>query len=148
MNQGWNQKRLCAGAAFTLIGLVAIYLALQLEIGTIRALGPGGFPLGLGVILTALGLAHVFTARAFGPGERVEFLKGLRPLLIPISVLLFGATIDRFGFVPAIVISTVVAGFAYRGRSLVELAILTIGMTVVSVALFVYLLSMYLPLFK
>jgi hypothetical protein len=122
-----NQKDFCAGLLFVAIGATAVAIARGYQIGTTMHMGPGYFPVLLGVILIALGL--VIAARALWTAE-VERLPRIpvRPLLlVTLSVLVFALAFDRFGLIPAIVAAVLVsclAGHEFRWREALPLAAL------------------------
>lgn len=83
-----------AGAAFAAVAWHGI------DLGTLRRLGPGAFPLGLGLGLSALALATVVGAlRRPHPVDRPD----LRAILaVAAAIGVFAALTERTGLVPAV----------------------------------------------
>lgn len=87
-----SQKDLLAGLMFTLTGAAFTLGAREYDMGTAGRMGPGYFPLVLGVILAVLGL--LITLQAFGnkpqPGGEIGHF-AWRPLIFVIGAnLIFG----------------------------------------------------------
>jgi hypothetical protein len=108
-------------------------------------MGPGYFPTVLGFILLLFGVTVL--ARGIRSGEKVKGEWGWKPLaLIALSIVLFGALLDRVGMIPAAVAAIVVAAAAGREFRLKEALILAVVMTALSVAVFIYGLKLPYPL--
>src|SRR4030042_168612 len=99
-----DPKNFMAGLLFSGLSIVLAFNALLLPLGTVSQMGPGYFPRVLAVILGGLGLAVIIDSLRFegGPLSGFEW-RGF--LLITVAIVTFGATINRFGFIPAVVIS-------------------------------------------
>jgi hypothetical protein len=142
-----NNKDLWAGLMLAGTGAVSLLMAREYPLGTALRMGPGYFPRVLGALLVLLGLSVALTGL-----RRPEPIQGgwsLRALiLLPLSMLGFGVLVEHAGFVPAIV--AVVAGSAAAGREfrLVEVVVLTVALTALSVAVFVWALGLPYPLIK
>jgi hypothetical protein len=108
------------------IGAVAAFVAIGYPIGSTRQMGPGYFPVVLGVILMVLGA--VIGGRALWTGE-VKPLPSMpvRPLLlVTLSILIFAAMLERFGLIPAILAAVLVSclgGHEFRVREAAPLAV-------------------------
>src|SRR5690606_30755929 len=101
------------GAVLIGFGLfAAVFAALTLEIGTPERMGPGLFPIALGVLLIGFGLLILIRALLIrGEFEFPEF--EMRPFLaVVIAVSAFALSMERLGAVPAIIIMTVIARLA------------------------------------
>jgi putative tricarboxylic transport membrane protein len=85
--------------------------ALTLRIGTAAAMGPGYFPLALALILGVLGLLiGIGSLRVDGPSIDAVGWRGL--VLVTLAIVTFGATIQRWGFVAAVVAGVALAVLA------------------------------------
>jgi hypothetical protein len=62
--QGVDRKMLLAGLIFAAIGFTVAVGATRYSLGTTTRMGPGEFPLLIGIILGILGLAHIGVAFA------------------------------------------------------------------------------------
>ena len=135
-----------AGAIFIAFGLFFALTSLTYDVGTPFQMGPGFFPLILGGALVLLG--SVVVASGF-VAEREEGL-GTFPwrgiALIPIAFIFFGLTVRGLGVVPALFITTLLASFASERMSVVMAVAVAVGLTALSIAIFVVVLQFHLPL--
>lgn len=93
-----------AGRIFALclvaLGLYVAVQALGMPQGSLRRIGPGFFPLWLGVMMTVLGaLAVLEPPERREPGERFSW-RGM--LFVCLALLAFALLIDRMGLIPAV----------------------------------------------
>jgi hypothetical protein len=135
-----------AGVVFIGFGLVFAVGALTYEIGSTLRMGPGYFPLVLGVLLTVLG--GVIVAKGFLNGEAGEIGKvPWRALgLILGAIALFGLTVRGLGFVPAVFLAALMSAFASHRTGVVAAFLIASGLTVLCFLVFVVALSLRLPL--
>ncbi len=122
-----HPKDFYAGLMYALIGLAAILIARDYNMGSSVRMGPGYFPTILGGLLVLVGGASI--ARSFlHAGESIKpfFWKGL--FLVLGSVALFGLTVRGAGLVPALIALVVLAARAsdkFRLRTALLLAVVT-----------------------
>ncbi|WP_128254052.1 tripartite tricarboxylate transporter TctB family protein [Falsirhodobacter deserti] len=132
------------GAILALLGLgVAAYAAACYDMGSLRRMGPGFFPVMLGIVLAVLGAAIAVPA---------WWRKGVaRPLYwrealgVTASLMLFSVLMGTAGIVVATVVTTLVASsVAPRGGTLwrVVLAVVVAALTWL---IFIAGLSMSIP---
>jgi putative Ca2+/H+ antiporter (TMEM165/GDT1 family) len=140
-----------AGALMILVGLVAAQDARHYAIGTLRQMGPGYFPLALGVVLIVLGLLIAGTAAT---GEltaeeaampRSEWRGWGCILAGPVLFIIFG---EIGGMLPATFACVFVAALGDRETSVKGAAILATGVTVFAVVLFHSLLKLPMPVVR
>ena len=144
-NLSGNQDVL-AGLVFILFGAIGLLIALGYHFGSSIEMGPGYFPRVLSVLLIAFGGA-VFV-RGLRSGLAIEGLWAWMPLLwLTLSLVLFGATIERFGLMPAVAALIVTSAYAGHEFKLKEVAVLTGIMAVFAAAVFVWGLKLPYPLF-
>lgn len=129
------------------IGVAAVYIAKDYRLGSMSRMGPGYFPIFLGVILILFGL----NVMVKGPikGEKIQGNWSLRALiLLTLSLVLFGVLMEHVGLIPALVV--LIFGSASAGKEfrLVEICLLTVVLTGLSVVLFVWGLGLPYPLIK
>ena len=128
------------------------------EIGELRRMGPGYFPmlLGAGICLFACMIVLQDTRRKRelreGPGTGSPDASTLRlrwrPVGLPLlAILLFATLLDSVGLFPAVVASVAAAGFAERGNSPLAIVAIALVSAVFISVVFVYLLGMPLRLF-
>ncbi len=140
-----SPKDFWAGLIFVAIGAAFILLAMQYRYGDMHRMGPAMFPTLVGALLALLGA--VVAVRGFVlPGEPVPRFHA-RPLLVSLfAIVLFGVALRWFGLVTAVAVLVLVGAFAARHVRLLENAVLAVVMVLFSVAVFVWLLGLPLPL--
>ncbi len=150
-----SQKDFFAGLMFTAVGVAFGIGATNFTVGSAARMGPGYFPLLLGVVLTILGL--LITAQSFKSKARDGDPVGRfawRPLgfiigaNLAFGVLLVGVPalgIPAFGLIIAIYALVLIAGFARPNCSLKESVILATILAVGSYFAFVYALNLQFP---
>ena len=133
----WRSQDLYAGLIFIIVGLVAVFVARGLQMGTAASMGPGYFPSTLGGILVLLGLA-ISIRPLWLIGKRVTPL-ALRPLLfVTVAVLAFGYLVSPFGLVVATLVLVAIARLGDREYRVFEVALLAVFLAVVAALLFVH----------
>ncbi|HEX5590352.1 MAG TPA: tripartite tricarboxylate transporter TctB family protein [Candidatus Limnocylindrales bacterium] len=139
-------KDVVAGTLFVLFGLGFALGSLEYETGSAARMGPGYFPLVLGGLLTALG--GLIVARGFTGGEEgpIGGVSWRAVGFILAAVLVFGVTVRGLGLLPATFIAAVLSALASRRTSVVNVALISVGLTVASMLIFVVALSLRLPL--
>lgn len=144
---GRDNKDVWAGAMFVAIGAGAMLIARAYPFGSALRMGPGFFPTLLGGILVLFGLSIM--ARGLRHRARIQARWSLRALvMLPLSLVLFGVLMERAGFVPALVGLVFVSAAAGRQFRLVEVLVLTVVLTGLSVAIFIWGLGLPYSLVK
>ncbi|MEO3874139.1 tripartite tricarboxylate transporter TctB family protein [Nonomuraea sp. B12E4] len=136
-----------AGGIFVLIGGAFAVGSLGYDLGTPLRMGPGAFPLLVGAIVAALGLAIV--VKGLIAGEEISFgsIPWRAVVVIVLAVLFFGFTVRGLGFVPTSAVTALLTTLASsRVRPLMAVAVAA-GLTVVSTLIFVVGLQLRIPLF-
>ena len=133
---------------FVVVGAAFAIGATQYSMGTSAKPGAGYFPMGLGVITAALGLAILFKALTVETegGDKIGGM-AWRPLVVIVgAITVFGLALPRLGMVvtvPVLIIMTSLAGDEFRWRGvLVNAAVLTFGSWVI----FVWGLKLTIPM--
>ena len=150
-----SQKDFFAGLMFTCVGIAFGIGATGFTVGNAARMGPGYFPLLLGVLLTFLGI--VITAQSFrskapdgDPIGRIAW----RPLgfvlgaNLAFGVLLVGLPsigLPAMGLIVAIYGLVVMAGYAREGAKLKESLVLATILAIGSYLAFVKLLNLQFP---
>jgi putative tricarboxylic transport membrane protein len=142
-----SPKDFWAGLIFIAIGAAFILLASQYRLGTMHRMGPAMFPILLGALLAALGL--IIALRAFVvDGEPVPRLYA-RPIGVSLlAIVLFGLALQWLGLIAAVAVLVLVGAYAARDVRHLENVALAAVMVVFSVAVFVWLLGLPLPLWR
>jgi len=150
-----SQKDFFSGLMFAAVGGAFAAVSSTYTIGTGARMGPGYFPLVLGVLLAALGV--LIAVRSFGSGPEDGDPVGRfawRPLIFIISAnLAFGACLGGLpsigmpplGLIVGIVILTFVASLASDEFNAKETLILSIVLSVFSYGAFIKLLNLQFP---
>lgn len=134
-----------AGVLFLLIGIAAVAVARDYEMGTAMRMGPAYFPTVLGRILYVFGAFLLL--RGIARGGAVPVAWGWKPLVfITLSMLAFGFIISRFGLVPALVAMFFLAAAGGREFRFREVLVLAAVMTALAVGVFVHVLKLPLQL--
>jgi putative tricarboxylic transport membrane protein len=142
-----TNKDFWAGLVFAGTGAAAMFIARHYPFGTALRMGPGYFPRLLGGILVLFGLYVM--VRGLSVREKIPGNWSVRALIVlPLSMALFGFLMNLLGFIPALV--TLIFGSAAAGREFkfIEVLLLTLLLTALSVALFIWGLGLPYPLVK
>lgn len=136
-----NNKDFLAGLLLVGIGALGFYTALDYPFGSALRMGPGYFPRVLSGIMIAFGLFILI--RGILAAEKVKGVWGWKALaFIMASFVVFGWTMDRFGFIPALVAMFFLATLGGHEFKWKEVVILTAIMTVFAIGVFIYGLGM------
>nr|WP_306265686.1 tripartite tricarboxylate transporter TctB family protein [Pararhizobium sp. IMCC3301] len=138
-------SRLTAIGLF-IIGASVAFSALSYEIGTLRRMGPGYFPMLLGIALCLISGMMLFERPATDKQDdatpRASVGRHLRALLFPLAgILAFAGLIKFAGFAPAVFVGAVLAGLAEPKNRLFELCLIALLITGFATLVFVYALG-------
>ena len=147
-----------AGVPLLLFGAVVFAASWSYEIGQLRRMGPGYFPMLLGATLCLFavliilqdvrkGLARDRTSES--PTPFAARLRQIwRPVLLPLfAILLFATLLNTAGLVPAVIASVTCAGLAERSNSIPSVVAIAVATAVFTSLVFVYGLGVPLRLF-
>lgn len=138
-------KDFWSGVMFLCFTAVGLFIARGYSMGSSGEMGPGYFPIVLGIVLGALGLLLVARAIAVGD-EPVESI-AIRPLLLlVIAVVAFGVTIEPLGLVLSLILTISIAALAGRESGPLEIAVLAAALAILSVGIFHFALRLPLPI--
>lgn len=150
-----SQKDVAAGLLFTVTGGAFAWGATTYSVGEAARMGPGYFPLLLGVILALMGVVITFQGFVKGhpDGDRIGRI-AWRPLgfilgaNVAFGVLLAGLPslgVPAFGLIVAIYALTVIASLAGDDFRPKEVAVLATVLAVGSYGVFIKLLGLQFP---
>ena len=162
MFSGWTVQRafpgsgafggMIASCALFLFGAAVSVAAWNYEIGELRRMGPGYFPMLLGAtlclfaVLIALQdakdriLNSKLARRTLDSGAILRFR--WRALVMPLlAILLFATLLETAGFIPAVIASVAAAGCAERSNRPAQIAIIAAVTAIFTSVVFVYLLG-------
>ena len=147
-----DPKELWSGGLLVFIGMATVLASLNYKLGTLARMGPGYFPLILGIILMILGLLIFISPDVSSPREDgLEKLpKGAQLktwLLVVASVALFVVLGKYGGLAPATFSLCFIAALADSKNSLKTALAVGVILTLFTVVVFHYGLGMQLPLF-
>ncbi len=140
-------KDFLSGILFMFIGLGTVIVASNYKIGNAMRIGPGTFPIMLGIVVALIGLA--VTVRAMRNPEASEKIVSweLQPLLfVVLSIIAFSLTIGTLGLIPAVVAVVIVGHFASREASFRELICMAVVLSAIVTGIFIYGLNLPIPL--
>lgn len=155
-----KRRKLASSGLLIVLGLGTVMQSLEYTIGTASRMGPGYFPLSLGVLLLVFGVL-IFVLpddsqelallgepsddteeKSMSWGERV------RPWIAIVASMLLFILVGKYGgLVPATFILILVAALGDKANSLKSSIFLAIGVTLAAVGLFHYGLQLQFPLF-
>ncbi|MGC4397084.1 tripartite tricarboxylate transporter TctB family protein [Hydrogenophaga sp. T2] len=149
-----SQKDFVSGLLFTAVGIAFAVGATNFDIGGAARMGPGYFPLLLGIVLALLGV--LVTLQSFRRSAAQDKIDNIawRPLVfillanLAFGVLLVGLPsvgLPHFGLIVAIYALVIISGYARPNSSLKESVVLATILAVGSYAAFVYALNLQFP---
>lgn len=141
-----NHKDFWSGVMFAGAGLLFAGFAQQYEMGTGQRMGPAFFPTTLGILLAVLGVIVGIKGLAGdkrdGKVEKFHF-DALGWVLG--AVVLFGLLLRPAGLIVALIGLVVVSAFGSHEFKLKETAILTTGLILLVLAVFIWGLKLTIP---
>jgi Tripartite tricarboxylate transporter TctB family len=140
-----SPKDFWSGILFLAIALGFMALARQYNFGNMHRMGPALFPILVGTLLAALGIAIAGRALLFNGPPVPRF--HIRPLLLSLgAIVLYGIALQGLGLIAAIAVLVSVSSFASRESRFPSTLILAAALIAFSVTVFVSLLGLPIPL--
>lgn len=134
-----------AGAFFAVFGVVTALLSLQYKLGSAADMGPGFFPLALGIILAIVGLTIL--VRGFsGRGEAVRSFSLRALALISLSLVAFAVLMLTAGLLVAIPALVFISLLASEHFTVLRASAVSAGLILFCYVLFVHVLGISLPM--
>jgi putative tricarboxylic transport membrane protein len=136
-----SPKDFWSGLVFIAIAVAFMALAARYRLGTAEKMGPGFFPIMIGIVQAGLGA--ILLGRSFVlDGPPLERMR-LSPLAITVvAVVPFGIALSWLGLAAAIAALVIVGAYADRSSRLVESIALAVALAFFSVAMFVWILGL------
>lgn len=142
-----NNRDFFAGLMYIGTGAVAMWIARDYPFGSALRMGPGYFPTVLSGIMIVFGIYVM--ALGFRNNEKIEGNWSIRALIVlPVATVAFGWLMEEAGFIPAMLALIPVAASAGKDFNWLEVALLTVGLTIFCWAGFIYGLGLPYPLIK
>ncbi|OIQ70191.1 tripartite tricarboxylate transporter TctB family protein [mine drainage metagenome] len=138
------------GGLMLVLGVAAAVQGMRYQVGSLSRMGPGFFPMALGVILALIGVTLLINARNAEPaGEE----KSLPPewrgwICIILSLVAFAVLGTYGGLLPASFAVVFIAALGDRQNSVKAAFYLALSITAVSVVVFWWALQVQFPLFN
>lgn len=139
-----NLKDFWAGLIFLTVGLAAFWLGADYDRGSAGTIGPGYFPALLSVVLALIGTASILRSLV-GPRIGIDEWAMRNGLLVLASVILFGLLLRGAGLIVAVVVLTLVSGFAHQRFEWDRYLLLATVMACFSVLVFINWLGLPMP---
>lgn len=135
-----------AGGIFVALGAAFAIGSLAYNIGSPGRMGPGFFPLLLGLVLVGLGILIVVKGFVAGEGEPIGVVGWRAVVLMTAALLFFGLTVRGLGVVAALFGASLLTALARSQTSIREALVIAAGLTALSVLIFIVALQLRLPL--
>lgn len=137
-------KDLVAGLTLVAVAVIALFASRELEMGTLRSVGPGALPRALALMVLAGGLG--FTVAAFVRGGEPLGRWPLRgAFFVCLALVAFALTIRTVGLAVAGPAVVLVSGAASAETRPVELIVFALVLTAACIGLFRFALGLPIP---
>jgi hypothetical protein len=142
-----SNKDFWAGIMLIAFGAVSIFIARGYPFGSTMRMGPGYFPSMLGGILALFGI-YVLIIGLRRDEKITVHCSTWALIVLPFSLIAFGVLMTHAGFIPAMAVLIFGSASAGRDFKFVEVLLLTVILTGLSVAIFIVGLGLPYPLIK
>lgn len=138
-----NRGELAAAGVVVALGAIMVIEGRSYDLGDIGRIGPGFFPIALGVLLIAMGVGLVLEVRRLAvPAPPVHWRA---MALVMLALAAFAVTVRTLGLVPATVLLVGIAGLADRTFRPRPMALTAAALSAVGYGLFVKAFAVPLP---
>lgn len=138
-----RQKDVLAGALFLVLGAGGYFLTRNMDMGSAAMVGSGFMPRFVSVLLILFG-AGILVGGIRSAHDPVE-VGSLKPLvLVTVCIVVFAATLETLGLVPAVLLTVGLSGFA--GSRPRWLALLTVGVVLAAACVLIFIWGAKLPI--
>ena len=138
-------KDVVAGAIFFAFGLGFGIFSTAYPMGSAAQMGPGYYPLLLSGVLGLLGLITALAGWR-KPAEQVVVVRPRALISVLAAPLLFAVTLRSLGFVPAVILTSLLATLAAPKMSWIARILTAIGLALGCTVIFIWALGIPLPL--
>jgi len=146
MQQIGNIRQFWLGIVFSVIGLIALW-ELPRPIGSIRSMGPGYFPMLLGIGLILIGVASMVVSIRSRHHTHVEPLSLVPTFFIISGIVAMALLIDNAGL--AVSLFFMVVGTCYNRvlKHPLEVVVIYLAVLALTWVVFIYLIQLPIKLF-
>jgi len=138
-------KDVVAGAIFIAFAIAFGVVSTAYPMGSAAQMGPGYYPLLLSGVLGLLGIAIALTGWRKS-AERMVVVRPLALIAVLSAPLLFAVTLRPLGFVPAVILTSLLATMAAPRMSWMARILSALGLALGCTAIFIWALGIPLPL--
>jgi hypothetical protein len=132
-----NNRDFFAGLFYIVLGAIGMWMARDYPFGSALRMGPGYFPSVLGGMMIAFGIAVMLMG--IKNNEKIKPGFSWRALIVlPIATVAFGVTMEHAGFIPALALLIPISAAASKEFNWIEVGLLTVGLTIMSLAIFIW----------
>ncbi|MGY6695879.1 MAG: tripartite tricarboxylate transporter TctB family protein [Roseinatronobacter sp.] len=143
MQRDWPD--ILGGLGLAIIGAgAAIWAAMYYDMGSLRRMGPGFFPVVLGTVLCVLGL--VVAIPAIWRKTEAPVLEPGTAFAVLAAIVVFALSLQRLGLASATVLAVLIASLPAPRRGWVWRGVLALSVAALTVLVFSIGLRMTLPL--
>jgi len=142
-----NNRDFFAGMLYILLGALGMWIARDYPFGSALRMGPGYFPTVLGGMMIAFGVAVLMMG--VKNNEKIKGNWSIRAMIVlPLSAVAFGILMEEAGFIPALAVLIPAAAASGREFKWLEVLLLTVGLIVISMCIFIWGLGLPYPIIK
>lgn len=142
-----DYRDVIGGVLMVVIGLAFTwYASSHYALGTLRQMGPGMFPAGLGVVLAFLGILLGVSAM-FRPGTMPQ-IRTWTPFFVLAAIVAFALSIRPLGLIPAVLAVTIISSFAELRVRPSSLFLLCLALSMIAWVTFGLGLNLPIPMFR
>ncbi len=148
MNFDWrNNRDFFAGLLYIVVGVLAMWIARDYPFGSALRMGPGYFPTVLGGIMVAFGIAVLLMG--IRNNQKMKGTWSIRALIVlPLATIVFAFLMEAAGFIPALAVLIPLAAASGHEFKWSEVLLLTVGLIIICLGVFIYGLELPYPLIK
>ncbi len=137
-----DTRDIIGGFALVAIGLFAAVYAQRYDIGELQEMGPGYFPVALGILLMILGLFVAIPA-FFREGTSIN-IEWKSLIWVLVSIAIFALALTKLGLIVATILSVIAASIPSKSSWKTRL-ILSVCIALLTYVVFLFGLGMVLP---
>ncbi|GGM12545.1 membrane protein [Pseudooceanicola nanhaiensis] len=143
-----RREDVIAGLVTIGVGIFILTEAFDYRLGTLTRMGPGYFPMLLGVIMCLLGCILVLFSEPDAPqGATADRTVKRGVILVTVAFLAFALLIERVGMVPSVTVAVFLSALSNRSTSWLTAAILAVGTAAACWLIFSLLLGLQMKAF-